>query len=44
MRHNVIRGVDGLEVPIMLVFWYLLLVGGVKFVMMSSCEMPYYHV
>jgi hypothetical protein len=24
----------------MLAFWYLLLVGGVNFVVMSSCEVP----
>jgi hypothetical protein len=31
-------------VLIMLVFWYLLLVGGVNFVVMSSCEMPSFDV
>jgi hypothetical protein len=31
-------------VLIMLVFWYLLLVGGVNFVVMSRCEMPSYDV
>jgi hypothetical protein len=44
--------VRGLEVLVLLVFWYflpnhlinLLLVGGVNFVVMSSCEMPSYDV
>jgi hypothetical protein len=31
-------------VIIMLAFWYLLLVGGVNFVVMSSYEMPSYDV
>jgi hypothetical protein len=31
-------------VLIMLVFWYVLLVGGVNFVVMSSCEIPTYDV